>query len=95
MLVSVRMGAIIGWAAILGPRCRSAQAAEGENVIFPTDAGVADATFSATVGEFNFSGKPYPIIIQETQAGTPKELLREQALCRGGASTLPLFVGRP
>ncbi len=93
--VSVRKGAIIGWAAVLGLLCRSAHAADVENVIFPADGGVVDAAFRATVGEFNFTGKPHPIIIQETQAGTPKELLRERALRRGGASTLPLFVAQP
>ncbi len=56
---------------------------------------VQDSAFSVTVGESNFSGKPYPIIIQETRAGTQRELLHEQALRRGGASALPLFVARP
>jgi len=53
---------------------------------------VEDAAFSATVGESNFSGKPYPVIAQETQAGVEKALPREKALRRGGASMLPLFV---
>jgi hypothetical protein len=56
---------------------------------------VRDAAFSATVGEWNFSGKPYPIVVQETRAGIEKAWLHEQALRRGGASALPLFVARP
>lgn len=56
---------------------------------------VQDAAFSATVGEWNFSGKPYPIVVRETRAGIEKAWLHEQALRRGGASMLPLFVARP
>ncbi len=56
---------------------------------------VEDAALSATVGESNFSGKPYRIIVRETQDGTQRELLCERALRRGGASVLPLFVARP
>lgn len=56
---------------------------------------VRDAAFSATIGESSFSGRPYPIVVQETQRGVQRELLRDQALRRGVASTLPLFVARP
>lgn len=56
---------------------------------------VRDAAFSATVGESSFSGKPYPILVQQKRDGVQKDLLRDQALRRGGASALPLFVARP
>jgi hypothetical protein len=56
---------------------------------------VEDSMFSATVGESNFRGKPYMILVQETQEGTQRQLSYNQALRRGGASSLPLFVGGP
>jgi hypothetical protein len=56
---------------------------------------VRDAMFSATVGESNFRGRPYPVLVRETQHGVQKELLKEQAPRRGGASILPLFVAGP
>ncbi len=56
---------------------------------------VEDAAFSATVGESNFSGKPYPFVVRQVQAGTERQFLREQAIRRGQASTLALFVAQP
>jgi len=55
---------------------------------------VKDSDFSATIGESNFRGKPYPIVVEFVKAGKTSRLMREDANRRGGASILPLFVGR-